>query len=123
VRRGERVEGVTGIVVTTKLGRANVRRATSIGELPDTIELAPGDPVYLLHPLGEGYWKFWVRGRTGSEELPIDECTDRRDPILSCPLIIARQPRIVWWVRIRNAHGKEGWTRQVEHFDDIDACA
>jgi hypothetical protein len=26
------------------------------------------------------------------------------------------QPDVVWWAKIRNSRGQEGWTREVDHF-------
>ena len=28
----------------------------------------------------------------------------------------------VWWAKVRDARGREGWTREVDHFGNIDAC-
>jgi hypothetical protein len=31
-------------------------------------------------------------------------------------------PKYVWWVKIRNKEGLEGWTRETRKFGNMDAC-
>lgn len=123
VRRGARVRGVTGVVVTTKPGRAQVQLPTTLGTDTGRVRVEPGDPVFLLHYLGEGYWKFWVRGHIVEDGLQ-DEMSgcvnDAQEPV-TCAVRLIEKPQTVWWVKIRSK-GREGWTRQVDHFGDIDAC-
>jgi hypothetical protein len=123
VHRGQRVEGVTGVVVTTTLGRAIVRRESALGEGSDSVPVQPGDPVYVLHYVGEGYWKFWVRGKVGSEQLPEkdDVCVGHDGQTMPCAVQITVQPETTWWAKIRH-DGQEGWTSKVGNFSDIDAC-
>lgn len=124
VHRGERVEGVTGVVVTTTLGRAVVRRPVSLGVESEPIAVRPGDAVYILHYRGEGYWTFWARGRIDSDQIAgkDDGCADHAGESVSCAVQITEEPRTTWWARIRRGR-REGWTRQVDHFGDIDACS
>lgn len=124
VRRGERVQGVTGVVVTSKLGRAEVRRYVTIGIGPDPIKVQPGDRVFILHYVGEGYWRFWVRGRVDDDQLPDaeSECASDAGEPSECAIQITETPQTTWWVNIRRGD-REGWTRQVEHFGNIDACS
>ena len=119
VRKGETVLGVTGVVVTMTAGRARVRKETVIGDGSVQIRVRPGDGVYLLHYLGEGYWKAWVRGR----EIEINEirCMGEENVPQPCGLRILSKPRTAWWVKIRRGD-REGWTREVDHFGNIDAC-
>jgi hypothetical protein len=123
LRRGQQVRGLTGVVVTTKLGRAVVRKPTVIGsETP--IDVVPGDDILLLHYVGEGFWKFWIRGRIGEGEFAgkADVCTDEgREPV-PCAVQIVEEPETIWWAKVRRGDGREGWTRQVDHFGNVDAC-
>ena len=123
VRRGQLVQGVTGVVVTTKLGRAVVRRPTTIGVGSAPVAVEPGDAVYILHYVGEGYWKFWIRGRVDSDQLPEKGvgCVDDAGRSVVCAVQITEEPQTTWWAKIRS-RGRQGWTRQVDHFSDIDAC-
>jgi hypothetical protein len=123
VRRGTRVRGVTGVVVTTKPGRARVQLSTTLGTDARRVRVKPGDPVFVLHYLGEGYWKLWVQGRVVEDGLQ-DEMSgcvnDAQEPV-TCAVRLIEKPQTVWWVKVRS-RGREGWTRQVDHFSDIDAC-
>jgi hypothetical protein len=105
--RGERVRGVTGVVITSQPGIAEALKAT----VQDGVRLRRGDRVYLYTDLGEGFVKGWFKGRFFQAEV--------LDPEL---FKIVRQPRSVWWVKVRNKQGKIGWSRQPEHFGNMDQC-
>jgi hypothetical protein len=125
VARGARVVGVTGVVVTTKVGLAVVERETTIGQARITVQ--PGEEILLLHYIGEGFWKYWLRGKIDEEFIPDpDNCkrSAQRSPTMfaQCGVQEKERPETVWWVKIRNRDGREGWTRQVDHFGNIDAC-
>jgi hypothetical protein len=123
VRRGQRVEGITGVVVTSRLGRAVVRRATTIGADGEHVTIQPNEPVFVLHYIGEGYWKLWVRGRIIDEQLPDKNggCeNEAREPV-ECAIQITDHPEAVWWAEIRSG-SRRGWTRELDHFGNIDAC-
>jgi hypothetical protein len=117
LKNGEAVQGLTGVVVTTRAGTAKVFRATTLGE--QKIKVSPGDHLLLLHYQGEGYWRFWFRGHIDSDQLP--DINDQA-PDSELDLRIVTHPRTVWWVKIRNRQGQEGWTEQTDHFDHMDAC-
>jgi hypothetical protein len=120
VRRGTKVEGLTGVVVTTRLGRLAVRRETT---LDDKVLIKPTDSVYVLRYVGEGYWKFWVRGIVGEEQLPeIGEICNDNGKAVECAVQIVELPQTTWWAKIRNSSGAVGWTREIDHFGKIDAC-
>jgi hypothetical protein len=123
VSRGFRVRGVTGVVVTTKPGRARVQLPTTLGTGKSRARVKPGEPVFLLHYLGEGYWKLWIRGRIVEDGMQDDmsECVNEAKEPVTCSVRLIEEPETVWWVKIRSK-GREGWTRQVDHFGDIDAC-
>jgi hypothetical protein len=123
VASGDRVEGLTGVVVTIRLGRATVRHDTTIGEGSDALPVASGEAVHVLHYVGEGYWKVWVRGRAIDTQLADKDtgCPDDRAGPVECAVRITKHPHAVWWARIRSG-GREGWTRQLELFGNIDAC-
>jgi hypothetical protein len=123
VPRGQRVVGVTGVVVVTKPGVAVVRRAARLGKGRRTATVKPGDRLLVLHPLGEGHWKLWVDGRHVEDQIAdIDdgcENTDR-EPV-ACDVQITIHPEFVWWAQVRS-RGRIGWTRELDHFGNIDAC-
>ena len=123
VRRGQRVVGITGVVVVSKPGAAVVRRTARLGEGRKAVTLKPGNRVLVLHPLGEGYWKLWVAGRHVEEQIADvdDGCENAdREPV-ACDVQITKHPEFVWWAKVRRG-GLVGWTRDLDHFGDIDAC-
>jgi hypothetical protein len=115
VRVGETVRGLTGVVVTTKLGRAVVVRPVTIGRRQ--LRVRPGDTVSLLHYLGEGYFKYWLRGGIDEEFIP-DQASCRNSPGLfnQCAIQMDERPQTVWWAKIRTRDGQEGWTCELNHF-------
>jgi len=123
VERGSQVEGLTGIVVTTKLGHAVVKRPTTIGFGSHAVAVTPGQDVFILHPVGEGYWRTWVRGRLIDEQLPDKGrgCMSESKEPVECAIQIMEMPETVWWAKVRS-HSREGWTRELKHFGNIDAC-
>jgi len=107
VKRGERVRGLTGTVVITRPGIAEVLKPVKEGE----VKLAAGDRIYLLTDQGEGVMTGWFKGRTfGTEPLP------------STGYKIIRDPNSVWWVKVRNRKGKTGWSREPDNFGHKDSC-
>ena len=119
VRKGETVDGVTGVVVTTTPGRARALKDTTIGDGDVRARVRSGETVYLIHHLGEGSWKTWVRGR----ELEVSEigCLGEDRRLQPCGLRFVSLPKTTWWVKVRSGQ-REGWTREVEHFGGIDRC-
>lgn len=67
-----------------------------------------GDRIYVLHYLGEGSWKLWVRGRIVEEEL--------------LNLDNTKGPKTEWWAKVRTANGTIGWVRADDRFGNQDAC-
>lgn len=107
LRRGEKVRGVTGVVITSNPGIARAVKPIDLGD----IKLASGDRIFLYTNEGEGYVKAWYRGRFfGAEAL---------DP---GQFEIERQPKSVWWVKLRNSRGQIGWSREPENFGNVDQC-
>jgi hypothetical protein len=107
VKRGERVRGLTGAVVITRPGIAEVLKPVDEGD----VKLAVGDRIYLLTDQGEGYMTAWFKGRRFGAEA-----------YLPAEYKIVRHPSSVWWVKVRNRNGKIGWSRQPENFGNKDEC-
>ena len=124
VRAGEQVEGITGVVVTTRFGRATIRVPMPIVVESGTVQLRPGDAVYIARYSGEGVWKTWARGQFLEIELTDkgETCRGGDGGIAPCAAEIVEKPETVWWAKIRHHAGQEGWTRQLDHFANIDAC-
>src|SRR5262245_54362221 len=52
LRKGDRVEGITGVVVTTRLGKARV--LAPITKVATRLRLEAGQTLYVLNYVGEG---------------------------------------------------------------------
>ncbi len=114
---GEAVQAITGVGVTTRVGHARVFKATHLGEAK--IPVGPGDVISVVRYAGEGYWKFWFKGRFDVEQIPdIDDSA--RDTELDLRML--SHPEVTWWVKIRNRYGKLGWTTETDGFEGADAC-
>lgn len=122
VRPGEQVNGLTGVVVTRKLGRATIREPIVVDT--DKLALEPGEAVSVVNYIGEGVWKIWTRGRLYHLEIASKEhtCAGHARAPGPCAAQIVEEPKTVWWAKVRNRGGQEGWTRQLDHFGQVDAC-
>ena len=116
VASGERVDAVTGVVITTRLGTARAKADGTIFE--SGVPVKKGSTVSVLHYTGEGTWKIWVNGTTDSWE--IDESTE--EPFSYQTLRMVSPPVTTWWVQIRNSKGQVGWTTRVDDFKGKDSC-
>lgn len=108
VKKGEKVIGLTGVVITLKPGKAVVQKAMTLGSGNKKVQVKAGDVLYLLHYEGEGFYKFWFGGRIYEDEMSFATVSE---------------PQVVWWVKVKNRRGQIGWSKQDEHFGDMDACA
>jgi len=107
VRKGERVRGMTGVVITERAGIAEALKNTTQSSVP----IGRGDRIFLLTNLGEGFVQAWFKKRLFQAE-PYDTSTFK----------VLRDAKSVWWVKIKNSKGKIGWSREPEHFGHIDQC-
>ncbi len=86
------------------------------------IHIESGQPLYLLTSQGEGFMKAWFDGRLyeGVDTATFSNggCAGGPRP---CVGRIVESWQFEWWVQIRNAAGKIGWTREPEKFDNKDA--
>lgn len=82
----------------------------------DSIRFSPADTLYVLNGLSEGYLMWYYRGRAdigyqfwiGPPFIP-----GEAEP--GDTAIMIRPPHEVWWVRVRNAAGREGWVQYDHH--------
>jgi hypothetical protein len=116
-KKGEHVIGLTGVVITLKPGKAVVKKATTLGTGRHKVRVTPGNILYLLHYEGEGVYKFWFRGGIYEDEMPSSP-----DDNSSQYIQMLNEPQTVWWVQVKNRRGRVGWSKQDDHFDDMDAC-
>lgn len=121
VRPGEWVQALTGVVITTKPGTSKILVPMQVGDGP-SVNVRPGDILYTLHYMGEGYDLFWFHGKTYSDEISREE-PDPDPPPANLSIQVRSRPQNVWWVKIKNKDGKIGWTDQTDAFENKDSLA
>jgi len=108
VKKGEKVRGLTGVVITNKPGKATAEKDMT---MPNSdVKLKKGDTILLLTYQGEGYFRFWFKGKFYEDDGYAEG------------LKMTEQPDAVWWVKVRNRLGQIGWTKYPEVFDNMDQC-
>jgi len=121
VNAGDTVNATTGVVTTTKAGHASASRDVRVGA--NHVPVPAGQPIYLIRNVGGGDWKTWVSGVIDRQYIPGQGyCTADKQATDECAIKVLDQPVNVWWVKVQNARGDIGWTREVDHFGNIDAC-
>ena len=63
VNSGDRVQAITGVVVTVRPGRVQFKTATSFSSSAGPVRVRPGETLYLLTYHGEGETVAWFNGR------------------------------------------------------------
>ena len=126
----ERVVALTGEVHVTG-ARATVVREYELESRPvgkkAKRRVKPGDVVWVLTTVGEGYAVLWIDGLFYQEEawfIDPSNCSGANDrpecfAKLDDP---AKPPRSTWWVRLRTAKGLTGWAKHEGQLTDSDAC-
>lgn len=125
VKKGERVTGLTGVVITLEAGRAVATGDVKISRDDGReVTVRKGDVLYLLHPTGEGFFKTWFRGRLyGVQPETAAQHAANPEAVARLPYLrLESRPRTVWWMKVGNKRGLVGWTTQNRHFGDVDAC-
>jgi hypothetical protein len=121
LRRGDRVQAVTGIVITVKPGRVQFKAPVDLATSAGPVHVQPGETLYLLTYHGEGETTAWFKGRLydrlDGTEFFNALCEDRP---ASCNGSILERPQRVWWVQLRSLRGVTGWTREAEKFKNKD---
>ena len=121
VALNDTVLALTGVVTTTKIGRATAKRQVPVGA--KHLVVPAGGTIYLLRNVGGGDWKIWVNGVIDQQYIPNQGyCSGAQLNSDECALSVTEQPEIVWWAKVRNSRGEEGWTREIDHFGNIDSC-
>ena len=118
LRAGEKVTALTGVVVTLKPGRVEFQQPKILSSSPKPIRIEPGQTLYLLTYLGEGFTKAWFNGALYTEvdgtsflNALCDSQPDR------CAGRVVERSQTEWWVNVRTRAGRLGWTNEPEKFD------
>jgi hypothetical protein len=134
LRPGERFTAVTGEVRVARAGLVVFHDTlTHIAEAgdenQDTFHVGPSDTLYVLNYIGEGVGVWWLHAQADTGVLGWWGGTKKSGPE---PGILVRKTKEVWWVRVRNRAGKEGWVMpsyrtmsgSAAHYDNgVDRCA
>lgn len=100
IRKGEKVQAVTGEVHGTPM------RVVAECNHPES-GVKVGDVIYILHYIGEGYWKVWHKGQL----VEIENFSDK-----------GPYPHYTWWVKLRTTSGIVAWAISHGNFSNQDAC-
>ncbi len=125
LKKGEKIQATTGVVVTQFYGVTKILQPIELGYTPEgkTPELAlkPGDIVYTLHYEGEASDFFWYRGKVYSDQIDVPDDAWGNPPNGDVVEILSR-PKYDWWAKIQNKAGAIGWSNQTDAFAHADAC-
>jgi hypothetical protein len=112
IQPGERFTAITADVHVEQPGivvfRDTVSNPGDEGGPPvDSIRFIPADTLYILNYIGEGYLIWWYRGQADTGyQFWNDEHMSGSFPR---SVVSVQSQKSVWWVRVRNTAGTEGW--------------
>lgn len=115
VKSGQKVQGLTGVVITTEPGKVRILKEITFG-VEKKVTIKPGDMIYYLHYVGEGNDMIWFHGQTYVHQSSFE--TDTNTEYWK----VLNMPKWVWWAKIKLPDGTIGWTRDLKNFSNIDAC-
>lgn len=115
LRPDEKVQALTGVVITRKAGIVIVRKETNFGD----VTVQAGEKLYVLHRSGEGEALFWYKGATHTSELYAESVHQGN---AHYPWDVLSLPQTEWWVKVRNQRGETGWILNPREFRGMDAC-
>ncbi len=120
--KGEQVTALTGVVVIVRPGRVEFKEPTDLASTDGTIAARPGDTLYLLAYIGEGFTNAWFKGRLYRE---VDGAMAFFNALCDtqparCTGRVVQPTQSEWWIQIRSRGGRVGWTNEPEKFDGKD---
>lgn len=123
--KGEKVQALTGVVVTIKAGRVQYDKPQRLNTSSGPIDIRPGQTLFLLTYQGEGFTKAWFNRRLYTD-VDVSAVTwadgycgwgDKE----KCSGREVEKSRTEWWVQVRSVSGQVGWTLETRKFDNKDA--
>ena len=103
-------------------GRVEFTEPTDLASADGTISAKPGDTLFLLSYIGEGFTNAWYKGRFFREvdgAMAFFNARCDTEPGL-CTGRVVQPTRSEWWIQVRSRGGHVGWTNEPEKFDGKD---
>jgi hypothetical protein len=115
--KGDRVVGVTGVVITFKPGVIRMDR-----DLPEQ-NLKRGDTILSYTYVGEGFSSVWFKGNYHSEfDLTFVKAPDGGGCSgAHCAATVVDPGKHVWWAQVKLKSGSLGWVNMDDaEFEGVD---
>ena len=124
VDSGEAFEGVTGNIYIDRFGIVDVlQRTPAIRDTPGTTWFAPGDVLYMLDELGEGFANVLWRDSVVVVEMFWHSPSDTAGRGAEVWGVVRQTAVEEWWALVRSRDGREGWIDMgIARMRGIDAC-
>ena len=116
LKKGSRVNAITGIVNTTMPGLIKV-----LYDFQNQL-YRKGDLIYVYTYTGEGYYKVWFKQDIHQMEISFLAGWARCEVDNTCWGKVITEPKSTWWIKIEDNEGNIGWTNKSDHFGNNDAC-
>ena len=116
LRAGEKVVGLTGVLISRKPDRFLVKRP-----IPH-FSLTVGDVILQYAEWGEGAADLWAKG-VWYKSFDWGETEDGNLILSDDNVTIVEHGSREWWVQVKTASGKTGWVLASGNFDGMDALA
>jgi Tol biopolymer transport system component len=94
-KKNERVQAITGVQIITTAGQLKIIKPVT----ENGIRLNQGELYYFTREGAEGGYEIWYKGKSLWVEGTVY-------------YEVIKRPESVWWVKVRNAKGQIGWTKQ-----------
>ena len=118
---GTRVEAATGFVLLTQIGVAVARDTVRMYTESGAERLAaPGDTLFVLDNVGEGFRRVWHDGAVLQTDAVSGFVPEGGLPAAE----VMVEPRQEWWAEVRSADGRTGWLwmDRAQRMEGADAC-
>jgi hypothetical protein len=117
VDAGQRVDAMTGVVVTTSPGRVRFRKQVDLPSGGGAIHVEPGEDLQVLSFHGEDVFTAAFQGvvypSTDGSTFLNTACEEQPH---RCIGELVAAPESVWWVQLKDAAGRTGWTSEAQKF-------
>jgi hypothetical protein len=120
IGKGQSVVAVTGVVITTTVGKLRATADLELGSALPHVLVRKGDIFYVLSYLGESSYAFWYRGRIYVDHQYLEATADRGRPIAHGAVQLIQPALWDWWSWVETNDGRGGWVHGNDGFDGSD---